>query len=256
MYLRFTITSIPNVNHFRPWRLFKKSKVSLWRNSLNRILQPSEHNRRVVWDEQIQLSVREKKSTGATHEKGKSTFLCICANDDEALTWGTRREEGRYLQFEVRIPHSRCHWHFMGSVVIRRWGGVRGSTEVSPSLLTLINESVLSLTLFFAYLYFSLLRFCKFALCSFFPIVFSSVWFFYCYCYSFFFPHQYPIARTATPPTILFTSFLIRQPVTFALFCSHSSSSSLTVLWYIFFSLSVNPYSWNCNYFFPYCFLL
>ena len=46
-------------------------------------------------------------------------------------------------------------------------GGVRGSTEVSPSLLTLINESVLSLTLFFAYLYFSLLRFCKFALCFF-----------------------------------------------------------------------------------------
>lgn len=123
-------------------------------------------------------------------KRGKAHFsVFVQTMTKHWLAWGTRREEeGRYLQFEVRIPHSRCHWHFMGSVVIRRWGGVRGSTEVSPSLLTLINESVLSLTLFFAYLYFSLLRFCKFALCSFFPIVFSSAWFFfYCYCYSFFF---------------------------------------------------------------------
>lgn len=79
MYLRFTITFIPNVNHFRPWRLFKKSKVSLWRNSLNRILQPSEHNRRVVWDEQIQLSVKEKKKHWSNTWKGEkhiSLYLC------------------------------------------------------------------------------------------------------------------------------------------------------------------------------------
>lgn len=120
-YLHFTITFIPNVNHFRPWRLFKKSKVSLWRYSY--IVFFNRQNTTEGWFGMNRYScLLEKKSTGATHEKGKSTFLCICANDDEALTWGTRREEGRYLQFEVRIPHSRCHWHFMGSVVIRRWG--------------------------------------------------------------------------------------------------------------------------------------
>lgn len=154
---------------------------------LNRILRPSEHNRRVVWDEQIQLSVKEKKHWSNTWKGEKHISLYLCKR------W--RSTDLRYSQGGGEISPVRgadtpqqMSLAFYGIRSDPEMGGVRGSTEVSPSLLTLINESVLSLTLFFAYLYFSLLRFCKFALCSFFPIVFSSVWFFfYCYCYSFFF---------------------------------------------------------------------
>lgn len=138
---------------------------------------------------------------------------------------------------ELHTPPGRCHWHFMGSEVIRqRCGGfLSGPTEVSLFPLTLINDSVYSVSnpLFFPALSFFSER--EIALCF---LLFSSTFFFYVWFLLLLFlllpSHQHPIANGNHAPNYsLFASVLIRKAAIF--FSSFGVFTSCVVRFFYFF---------------------
>lgn len=169
MYSLCAITSFPSVTHSKSWRLFKNLNFIL-ATFLNRILQPTEHNRvykrRVVGMNRYSCLL-EKKALEQHMKREKAHFCVFVQTMTKHWLEVLPERRGRSPVRGADTPQ-QMSLAFYGIRSDPEMGGVRGSTEVSPFLLTLINESVLSLTLFFVYLYFSLLRFCKFALCFFF----------------------------------------------------------------------------------------